>query len=97
MEVKCIAVIGAGVMGSGIAQVAASSGYDVIIDDIKESLVNKAIETIGRYLSKATKKKKLSLNEYKQIKRRIRTTIDLKQAVADTDLIIEAINEKMEI
>jgi len=97
MEVKRIAVIGAGIMGSGIAQVAASSGYNVFLDDIEESLLNKATYTIDKYLTKAVKKQKLTVNEYREIKRRIRPTTDLEEAVAEADLIIEAINEKMAI
>ena len=50
MSIKRIAVLGAGIMGSGIAQLAASRGYEVIVEDIKDSIVHNAIQTIDHYL-----------------------------------------------
>ena len=97
MEIKRIGVIGAGIMGSGIAQVAARSGYDVIIEDIEHSLVNKAIQTIDKYFSKDINKGKLSKEDYEQIKSRIKGTTNINEAVGDADVVIEAVFEKMDI
>jgi 3-hydroxybutyryl-CoA dehydrogenase len=96
MEIRRIAIIGSGIMGAGIAQVAASKGFGVIMEDIKASQLNRAINTLEAYLLKDVRKEKLTENEYEKIKSRIKGTTDLKEAVADADVIIEAIIERMD-
>lgn len=96
MSITRIAVLGAGIMGSGIAQLAASRGYEVIVEDIKDSIVYKAIQTIDKYLLKDVEKEKLTHSQYEEIKYRLHTTTRLKDAVEEADLIIEAVPENME-
>jgi len=97
METKNIAVLGAGIMGSGIAQLAAISGYEVILMDIEESILDRAMRTIDTYLVKDMGKKRFTHSEYEEIKRRIHLTTSLKKATEAVDLIIEAVPEKLEM
>lgn len=96
MKITRIAVLGAGIMGSGIAQLSASSGYEVIVEDIRDSIVHCAMLTIEKYLLKDVEKGKLSDSDYEKIRKRLHTTACLKDALEETDLIIEAVPEKME-
>lgn len=92
MEINKIMVIGAGFMGSGIAQVSAAAGYTVVMQDIKEEFVQKGIATINKNLSGNVAKGKLSEDEKKAILGRITTTLDLTPA-KECDLVIEVIFE----
>jgi 3-hydroxybutyryl-CoA dehydrogenase len=96
MRIKTIAVIGAGTMGSGIAQVAAQGGYQVIIQDIEQKLVERGLSTIKQNFDRAISKGKLTVNESEQIMARISGTVELEN-LRDSDLIIEAIIENMDI
>jgi 3-hydroxybutyryl-CoA dehydrogenase len=97
MEIKRIGVLGAGAMGNGIAQVAASSGYDVTMLDIEQRFLDKAMETIKKSLGRIVKAEKMSEEQMGQILSRIKTTTDLKEAGKDADVLIEAIPEVMEL
>jgi 3-hydroxybutyryl-CoA dehydrogenase len=96
MRIKTIAVIGAGTMGAGIAQVAAQGGYQVIIQDIEQKLVERGLSTIKQNFDRAISKGKLTVNESEQIMARISGTVELEN-LRDSDLIIEAIIENMDI
>jgi 3-hydroxybutyryl-CoA dehydrogenase len=96
MRIKTIAVIGAGTMGSGIAQVAAQGGYQVIIQDIEQKLVERGLSTIKQNFDRAISKGKLTVNELEQIMARISGSVELEN-LRDSDLIIEAIIENMDI
>ena len=96
MSIKRIAVLGAGIMGSGIAQLAASRGYEVIVEDIKDSIVHNAIQTIDSYLLRDVEKEKLTHSQYEEIKGRLHATTRLRDAAEQADLIIEAVPENME-
>ncbi|HZW82302.1 MAG TPA: 3-hydroxybutyryl-CoA dehydrogenase [Candidatus Deferrimicrobium sp.] len=96
MKIKKIAVIGAGTMGAGIAQVAAQGGYRVIIQDIEQKLVDRGLSVIKQNLDRAISKGKLTLDESELIMARITSSVDLKD-LQDSDLIIEAIIENMDI
>jgi 3-hydroxybutyryl-CoA dehydrogenase len=96
MRIKTIAVIGAGTMGSGIAQVAAQGGYQVIIQDIEQKLVERGLSTIKQNFDRAISKGKLTVNESEQIMARISGSVELEN-LRDSDLIIEAIIENMDI
>ncbi|USK68689.1 3-hydroxybutyryl-CoA dehydrogenase [Peribacillus asahii] len=93
--VKTIGVIGAGTMGNGIAQVAAEAGYQVIMRDIEEELVQRGISSIQKNLNRAIEKGKLVQEKAQEIMGQIRGTVEL-QDLAEVDVIIEAIIEKME-
>ncbi|TVP85587.1 MAG: 3-hydroxybutyryl-CoA dehydrogenase [Alkalicoccus sp.] len=96
MEIKQIMVIGAGQMGSGIAQVCASGGYDVYLHDLEEALVKKGKEGISRRLKREVEKDRISDADKERILRRIHESTDLSNA-ENVDIVIEAAVENMEI
>ena len=98
MEVKRIAVLGAGLMGHGIAQVAAQVGkYEVSLRDIKQEFIDRGMNMIRNSLQKFLSKGVLTETEVNEVLARIHPTIDLKEAVSDADLIIEAVPENVEL
>ena len=92
MEVRKIGVVGAGQMGSGIAQVAAQAGFDVVLRDIEERFLERGLKTIRRSLAKFLEKGKITEEEHDAALARIQTTLSL-EAFADCDLVVEAIVE----
>jgi len=90
-----ITVLGSGVMGHGIAQVSAMAGYNVVLRDIEQSFLDKAMEKIKWSLSKLVEKQKLSQADADKIFARIMPVVDLKQALKGADLLIEAVPEDM--
>jgi 3-hydroxybutyryl-CoA dehydrogenase len=92
MDINVFGVIGAGQMGSGIAQVAAVMGLDVILNDINETFVQKGYANIEARLVRQVEKGKISAQEKKKICDGIRTSIDLKD-MAKADFIVEAATE----
>jgi len=97
MEIKNITVLGSGIMGHGIAQVSAMAGYNVVLRDIEQKFLDKAMEKISWSLNKLVSKEKISENERGEIFSRIKPIVDLKDAVHDCDLVIEAVPEIMEL
>lgn len=97
MEVKNIGVIGAGAMGSGIAQVSAVAGYDVVLQDIYSTALDKAKSTIEKSLGKLVSKGKLSEADMKAAMERITFTTVLEEACRDAELIIECVFENLEL
>ena len=97
MEIKNITVLGSGIMGHGIAQVSAMAGYNVVLRDIEQPFLDKAMEKIKWSLDKLVSKEKISENERGEIFSRIKPIVDLKDAVHDCDLVIEAVPEIMEL
>jgi 3-hydroxyacyl-CoA dehydrogenase len=98
MKIKKIAVLGAGLMGHGIAQVAAQvAKYDVSLRDVKQEFLDKGMKMIRSSLQKFVDKGKISEEEKSETLDRIHPIVDLKEAVADADLIVEAVPEKVEI
>ena len=96
MEIKKIMVIGAGQMGSGIAQVSAAAGYTVKLNDIKDDFVKKGIGSITKNLERDLSKGRITENQKNEILGRITPSISLGDAF-DCDLIVEAAVENMEI
>ncbi|GAA5334634.1 MULTISPECIES: 3-hydroxyacyl-CoA dehydrogenase family protein [Thermus] len=92
MEVKTIGVVGAGQMGSGIAQVAAQAGYEVVLVDVAEGFLERGLAAIRRSLGKFLEKGRLSQEAYEETLGRIRTSLAL-EALEEADLIVEAIVE----
>ncbi|MCD6244057.1 MAG: 3-hydroxyacyl-CoA dehydrogenase family protein, partial [Candidatus Korarchaeota archaeon] len=84
-------------MGHGIAQVAAMSGYNVIMRDIKQEFLDAGLDRIKKSLSKFVKKGKITQDKMDEILSRIKTTIDLEEAVMNADFIIEAIPEVFDL
>lgn len=95
--IRKITVLGSGVMGHGIAQVSAMAGYSVVIRDIEQMFLDKAMEKIKWSLSKLVEKQKMSKEEAENIFMRITPIVDLKQALEGTDLLIEAVPEDMSL
>lgn len=97
MEIKNITVLGSGIMGHGIAQVSAMSGYNVVLRDIEQKFLDKAMEKIKWSLDKLVSKEKISQTQAEQIYSRIKPVIDLKEAVKDCQIVIEAVPEIMDL
>lgn len=89
MEINTFGVIGAGQMGNGIAQVAAMSGLNVIMNDIKEEFVERGLATITKILSRNVDKGKMTDDEKNAVLGRIKTSVSLKD-MASADFVIEA-------
>jgi 3-hydroxybutyryl-CoA dehydrogenase len=96
MEIKTFGVIGAGQMGAGIAQVAAMSGLNVIMNDIKTEFVDKGQANIAKILSRGVEKGKMSEDEKKAVLGRIKASIDLTD-MASADYVVEAATENEKI
>ncbi len=92
MEIKTIGVVGAGQMGNGIAQVAASAGFRVVMSDIADSFVQKGLTTISKNLDRMAEKGKISAQKKDEIFGRIKGTVQLKD-MAETDFVVEAATE----
>ena len=97
MSVKNITVLGSGVMGHGIAQVSATAGYNVVLRDIKQEFLDKAMEKIKWSLDKLVSKEKISKEEGDSIFSRITPIVDLNEAVKNAELVIEVVPEIMEL
>lgn len=96
MEVKTLGVVGAGQMGSGIAQVGAACGLTVIMNDVQDAFVEKGFATIEKSLGRMAKKGKLTEQEVKEILGRIEGSTSL-QDMAKADFVVEAIVENEEV
>ena len=95
-DVKTIGIIGSGIMGSGIAQVAATTGFKVILQDVDKTIVDKAVGKIHKGLDKFTEKGKITADQAQQAKSNIISSADLKD-MAQADFVIEAVTENYEI
>jgi len=96
MDIKRILVIGAGVMGHGVALVAASSGFDVSLVDVKEEFVQRGMKGINGFLDGSLKRGKITQEEVDSILSHIRTSINMEAEAADADFVFEAIFENRE-
>jgi 3-hydroxybutyryl-CoA dehydrogenase len=94
--IKTVAVLGAGTMGNGIAHVFARAGYSVILRDVDERFLERAIETIGKNLDREVKKGKLPESEKRVVLSRLKLVTDM-SAIAGADFVVEAVPEKLEI
>ncbi|MEE8256120.1 MAG: 3-hydroxyacyl-CoA dehydrogenase NAD-binding domain-containing protein [Nitrosopumilaceae archaeon] len=97
MSVKNITVLGSGVMGHGIAQVSAMAGYNVVLRDIEQKFLDKAMEKVKWSLDKLVSKEKISQDQANDIYSRIKPVVDLKDAVKDCELVIEVVPEIMDL
>jgi len=93
---KRIAVIGAGQMGNGITQVAASAGYEVLMVDIKQEFVDRGMATIQKSLSKLVSKERMSQSDADDTIARITTTTD-RNDCSNVDLVVEAVPEILDL
>jgi 3-hydroxybutyryl-CoA dehydrogenase len=96
MDIQTIGVVGCGLMGSGIVEVAARAGFNVIVSEPTEDFLQAGLARIDKSLARAVKKGKLSDEEAQAIKARITGVVGL-DAFKDADLVIEAAPENMEL
>jgi 3-hydroxybutyryl-CoA dehydrogenase len=96
MDIKKVAVLGCGQMGSGVVQVSAQAGYDVIFAEASQELIDKGLASIDKFLSKGVEKGKIKEEDKKATLSRIKGTLELRD-FSDCDLLIEAIIENIEL
>jgi 3-hydroxybutyryl-CoA dehydrogenase len=96
MDIKCVGVIGAGTMGNGIAHVFARSGYSVVLCDVEQRFLERAIATITKNLDREVVKNKISIEEKASALKKIEPVTD-RAKLAECDFIVEAATEKFEI
>ena len=95
-EIKTVGVVGCGLMGHGIAQVAAQAGYDVVVREVSQDKLDGGIGKIEKQLAKAVEKGKLEQPAADEIRGRIKATLDYAD-LADCDLVVEAITEDSDL
>lgn len=96
MSIKIVGVVGAGAMGSGIANVAALAGFKVILRDIEDKFVQNGLARIEKFMDKSVEKGKISIEQKAEILERIRPTTSLED-LKEADIIIEAVIENLEV
>jgi 3-hydroxybutyryl-CoA dehydrogenase len=96
MEIKIVGVVGAGTMGNGIAHVFARGGYQVVLCDVEQRFVDRALDTIGKNLEREVAKNKITVEDRSSALGRIRPVIDRRE-LANCDFVIEAATEKFDI
>lgn len=96
MEIKKVGIVGCGLMGSGIAQVAAQSGYETTVREISQDLVDKGLRKIEGFLLKGVEKGKMTQEEKEKTLSRLKGTTKLED-LKDSDIVIEAVTEKIDL
>ena len=96
MQIKRVGVVGAGTMGNGIAHVLARSGYDVLLSDLEQRFLDRALDAIAKNLARETAKSKLTVEQEEAALERITPVLD-RGKLAECDLIVEAATERFEI
>jgi 3-hydroxybutyryl-CoA dehydrogenase len=95
-EIKKVGVVGAGLMGHGIAQVTAQAGYEVVLREVDEQMLAKGVGKIEKQLARAVEKGKQEQSDADAVRARIHGTVDYAD-LADCDLVIEAISEDLQL
>jgi 3-hydroxybutyryl-CoA dehydrogenase len=95
MEIKSVGVLGCGLMGSGIAQVAASAGFETVVKEVSPELLDRGFLNIEKSLAKFAEKGTITADQQKQIRNRLSGTTSFHE-LADCDIVIEAIIENLE-
>jgi 3-hydroxybutyryl-CoA dehydrogenase len=96
MEIQRVGIVGAGTMGNGIAHVFARGGYDVVLCDVEQRFLDRAVETIGKNLEREVAKNKITVDDKASALKRILPATD-RGKLGDCDFVIEAATEKFEI
>jgi 3-hydroxybutyryl-CoA dehydrogenase len=96
-KIKNVTVIGAGLMGTGIAQVAAQAGFEVTVQDVSDGVLDGARARIEKNLDRAVNKGRLEKEEARTIMGRLRFATDLSEALMDAQYVIEAVPENLEL
>ena len=97
MDYTKICVLGAGLMGNGIAQICAQAGLEVTIRDIEQKFIDGGMNTIKKNLSRDMEKGKITKEQMDATLARIKPTLDLKEAAANADIVVEVVIEVMDI
>lgn len=97
MEIKKICVLGAGIMGNGIAQTCAQAGYEVTLRDIEQRFIDAGMNMIRKNLARDVEKGRKTRAEMDTVLARITATLDLKEAATDADAVIEVVIEVLEV
>ena len=97
MEYNKICVLGAGLMGNGIAQICAQAGMKVTLRDIEQKFIDGGMNTIKKNLSRDAEKGKITKEQMDAVLSRIKPTLDLKEAAAEADIIVEVVIEVMDV
>src|SRR4029078_2916320 len=95
MEIRRVGVLGCGLMGSGIAQVGASAGFETVVKEVSEDLIAKGFSGIEKSLAKFAEKGTITADQQKEIRGRLSGTTSF-ESLADCDIIIEAIIENLD-
>src|SRR5256886_8060414 len=95
-QIRTVAVLGAGTMGNGIAHVFARAGFKVILRDVEQRFLDRAVETIGKNLEREIKKGKLVEPDKGTVLKRVQPVTEMR-AIAAADFVVEAVPEKIEI
>lgn len=96
MDIKRVGVVGAGTMGNGIAHVFARCGYEVVLCDVEQRFLDRALDTIGKNLEREVAKNKLTAEQKASALKRIVPVVD-REKLADCDFVVEAATEQFEI
>jgi len=96
MDIQRVGVVGAGTMGNGIAHVFARSGYSVVLCDVEQRFLDRALDTIGKNLDREVAKAKISADDKAATLKRIHPATD-RARLADCEFVIEAATEKFEV
>jgi 3-hydroxybutyryl-CoA dehydrogenase len=97
MEIKKVCVLGAGLMGNGIAQVCAAAGFEVTMRDIEQRFIDGGMNTIKNNLGRDVKKGKMTQEQADAIIGRIKPTLDVKEAATGADVVVEVVIEIMDL
>src|SRR5712691_5116129 len=96
MDIQRVGVVGAGTMGNGIAHVFARGGYSVVLCDVEQRFLDRALQTIGKNLEREVAKNKITVDDKASALKRIHAVTD-RAKLAECDFVIEAATEKFEI
>jgi len=97
MEIKNVCVLGAGLMGSGIAQVCAQAGFQVTMRDIEQRFIDAGMNTIKKNLNRDVEKGKRTKEDMESILGRITPTLNIKEAAGNADVVVEVVIEVMDV
>jgi len=97
MEIKKVCVLGAGLMGSGIAQVNAQAGFEVRLRDIEQRFIDGGMNTIRKNLARDVEKGKRTQADMDAVLGRIKPTLDMKEAATGVDVVVEVVIEVMDV
>lgn len=96
-KINQITVLGSGIMGHGIAQISSMAGYNVILRDIEQSFLDKAMDKIKWSVNKLVEKQKINNSQAEQIINRIHPVVDLEQSLKNSNMVIEAVPEDLNL